>query len=102
MFVLIQPYLLCNNNSDLRKAAQKLVNEKPVYRVSLQRLEENYTRRALKKQKFQFDLQVKGSELKKGIVGPVSLSGTSALVAIADKEEFEQNVPNLFENVWGN
>ena len=88
--------------SDLRKAAQKIVNEKPVYKVSLQRLEENCTRRALKKPKFQFDLQVKGSELKKGIVGPVSLSGTSALVAIADKEEFEQDVPNLFENVWGN
>ena len=88
--------------SDPRKAAQKIVNEKPVYKVSLQRLEENCTRRALKKPKFQFDLQVKGSELKKGIVGPVSLSGTSALVAIADKEEFEQDVPNLFENVWGN
>ena len=88
--------------SDLRKAAQKIVNEKPVYKVSLQRLEENCTQRVLKKRKFQFDLQVKGSELKKGIVGPVSLSGTSALVAIADKEEFEQDVPNLFEIVWGN
>ena len=76
--------------SDLRKAAQKIVNEKPVYKVSLQRLEENCTRRALKKPKFQFDLQVKGSELKKGIVGPVSLSGTSALVAIADKKNLNK------------
>ena len=88
--------------SDLRKAAQKVVNEKPVYKVPLQQLEENCTRRPLKKPKFQFDLQVKGSELKKGIVGPVSLSGTSALVAITNKEEFEQDVRNLFENVWEN
>ena len=67
--------------SDLRNAAQKIVNEKPVYKVPLQQLEENCTRRALKKPK---------------------LSGTSALVAIADKEEFEQEIPDLFENVWGN
>ena len=45
--------------SDLRKAAQKMENEKPVYKVPLQQLEENCTRRALKKPKFQFDLQVK-------------------------------------------
>ena len=38
--------------------------------------------------------------MKKGIVGPVSLSGTLALVAIADKEEFEQAATNLFESVW--
>ena len=54
------------------------------------------------KAKFQFDLQVEVSELKKRLVGPVSLSGSLALVAIADKKEFEQNVPNLFENLWGN
>ena len=88
--------------SDLRKAAQKIVNKKPVYKVPLQQLEENCTRRALKKPKVQFDLQVKGSELKKGNVEPVSLSGTSALVAIADKEENEQDVTKDFENVWGN
>ena len=87
--------------SDLRKAAQKIVNEKPLYKVALQQLEDNCTRRALKKPRFQFDLQVKGSDLKKGVVGPVSLSGTSALVAIADKDELEQDIPNLFENVWG-
>ena len=76
--------------SDLHKAAQKTVDKKSVYKVPLQRLEENCTRRVLKKPKFRFDLQVKGSELKKGIVGPVSL--------------FEQAIPNLFdfENVWGN
>ena len=86
--------------SDLRKAAQKIVNKKPVYKVPLQQLEKNCTRKALRKPKFQFDLHMKGSEVKKGIVGPVSLSGTSALIAIAEEEEFEQNVPNLFENVW--
>ena len=85
--------------SDLRKGAQKIVDKKSMYKVPLQHLEENCTRRILKKPKFQFDLQVKGSELKKGIVGPVSQSGTSALVAITDKEEFEQDVPNRFENV---
>ena len=87
--------------SDLRKAAQKIVNEKPLYKVALQKLEDNCTRRAMKKPRFQFDLQVKGSDLKKGVVGPVSLSGTLALVAIADKDELGQDIPNLFENVWG-
>ena len=87
--------------SDLRKAAQKLVNEKPLYKVALQQLEDNCTQRAMKKPRFQFDLQVKGSDLKKGVVGPVSLSGPSALVAIADKDELGQDIPNLFENVWG-
>ena len=87
--------------SDLRKATQKIVNEKPLYKVALQKLEDNCTRRAMKKPRFQFDLQVKGSDLKKGVVGPVSLSGTSALVAIADKDELGQDIPNHFENVWG-
>ena len=85
--------------SDLRKAAQKIVNEKPLYKVALQQLKDNCTRRAMKKTRFQFELQVKGSDLKKGVVVPVSLSGTSALVAIADKDEIGQDIPNLFKNV---
>ena len=87
--------------SDLRKAAQKIVNEKSLYKVALQQLEDNCTRRAMKNPRFQFDLQVKGNNLKKGVVGPVSLSGTSAPVAIADKDELGQDIPKLFENVWG-
>ena len=83
------------------KAAQKIVNEKPIYKVALQQLEEICTRRAMKKQKFEFDLQVKGSDLRRGAVEPVSKSGTSTPVAIAENDEFEQDVPNLFENAWG-
>ena len=75
--------------SDLRRAAQKIVYKKPVYKVAPLRLEENSTRRALKKPKFQFDLQVKGSELEKS-VGPVSLPGTSAPVPVADKKNFNK------------
>ena len=87
--------------SDLRKAAHKIVNEKPLYKVALQQLEDNCTRREMKKPRFQFDLQVKGTDLKKGVVGPVSLSGTSTLIAIADKDELGQDIPNLFENEMG-
>ena len=53
---------------DLRKAAQKIVNEKPPYKLALQQLEDNCTRRAMKKPRFQFDLHVKGSDFKKGLL----------------------------------
>ena len=34
--------------SDIRKAAKKILNEKPLYKVALQQLEDNCNRRALK------------------------------------------------------
>ena len=92
--------------SDLKKVAQKIVREKyPYHKKSIETLEENCTRRELKKPRFNFDVEIRGtSDLKKPTVGPVSLSGTSAIVAIAEKDEFEgvDDLPNIFDNIWNN
>ena len=50
-------------------------------------------------------MEIRGiSDLKKPTVGPVSLSGTSAIVAFAEKDEFEgaEGLPNFFDNLWNN
>ena len=85
------------------KNAQKLVDDKhPKENESLARLEENLTKRDVKKPHFQFDTTTKSGQKVK-TVGAVSLSGSGALTAIANKEEFSDTFPdmtNLFEGVW--
>ena len=92
--------------SDLKKVAQKIVREKyPYHKKTIETLEENCTRREIKKPRFKLDVEIRGtSDLKKPTVGPVSLSGTSAIVAIAEKDEFEgvEVSPNIFDNLWNN
>ena len=86
-----------------KKIAQKLVDDKhPKEKESLARLEENLTKRDVKKPHFQFDTTTKSGQKVK-TVGAVSLSGSGALTAIANKEEFSDMIPdmtNLFEGVW--
>ena len=56
----------------------------------------------MKKPPFQFDTTTKSGQKVK-TVGAVSLSGSGALTAIANKEEFSDMIPdmtNLFEGVW--
>ena len=89
--------------NDLKKIAQKLVDDKhPKEKESFARLEENLTKRDVKKPHFQFDTTTKSGQKVK-TVGAVSLSGSGALTAIADKKEFADMIPdmtNLFEGVW--
>ena len=89
--------------NDLKKIAQKLVDDKhPKEKESLSRLDENLTKRDVKKPHFQFDTTTKSGQKVK-TVGAVSLSGSGALTAIADKKEFADMIPdmtNLFEGVW--
>ena len=88
---------------DLKKIAQKLVDDKhPKEKESLAQLEENLTKRDVKKPHFQFDTTTKSGKKVK-TVGAVSLSGSAALTAIANKEELSDMIPdmtNLFEGVW--
>ena len=89
--------------NDLKKIAQKLVDDKhPKEKESLARLEENLTKRDVKKPHFQFDTTTKSGQKVK-TVGAVSLSCSGALTAIANKDEFSDMIPdmtNLFEGVW--
>lgn len=89
--------------NDLKKIAQKLVDDKhPNEKESLSRLEENLTKRDVKKPHFQFDTTTKSGQKVK-TVGAVSLCGSGALTAIADKEELSDMIPdmtNLFDGVW--
>ena len=65
-------------------------------------MEEYLTKRDVKKPHFQFDTTTKSGQKVK-TVGAVSLSGSGALTAIANKEEFSDMIPdmtNLFEGVW--
>ena len=84
------------------KNAQKLVDDKHPKEESLARLEENLTKQDVKKPHFLFDTTTKcGQKVK--TVGAVSLSGSGAFTAIANKEEFSDMIPdmtNLFEGVW--
>ena len=89
--------------NDLKKIAQKLVDYKhPKEKESLAQLEENLTKRDVKKPHFQFDTTTKSGQKVK-TVGAVSLSGSAAPSAIANKEELSDMIPdmtNLFEGVW--
>ena len=88
---------------DLKKIAQKLVDDKqPKEKVPLARFEDNLTNRDVKKPHFKFDTTTKSGQKVK-TVGAVSLSGSGALTAIANKEELSDMIPdmtNLFEGVW--
>ena len=89
--------------NDLKKNAQKLVDDKHLKEnESLARLQENLTKRDVKKPHFWFDTTTKSGQKVK-TVGAVSLSGSGALTAIANKEELSDMIPdmtNIFEGVW--
>ena len=89
--------------NNLKKIARKLVDDKhPKERESLAQLEENLTKRDVKKPHFQFDTTTKSGQKVK-TVGAASLSGWAALSAIANKGEISDMIPditNLFESVW--
>ena len=81
---------------DIQFMAQKICKDKaPYHSFFLQKLENNLAKREVKRQ-FQFKVE------NQTTVGPLSLSGTHATNAIADKEEFlgRDDIPDLYENVW--
>ena len=75
--------------SDLRKMAQKIINDKSPFEMEfLHRFEQNLSSRDAKRPVFQFKRTAKNA-LQVGTVGAVSLSGSGALTVIADKEELK-------------
>ena len=81
--------------NDLKKIAQKLVDDNhPKEKESLAQLEENLTKRDVKKPHFQFDTTTKSGQKVK-TVGAVSLPGSAALTAIANKEELSDMIPDM-------
>ena len=75
--------------SDLRKMAQKIINDKSPFEMEfLHRFEQNLSSRDAKRPVFQFTRTAKNAQ-QFGTVGAVSLSGSGALTVIADKEELK-------------
>lgn len=82
--------------TDLKKWVEKLIREKnPDYvDMCIRRLESNLTDREVKKPSFKF-------KIEKNKCGPISLSGSEAAVAIADRDELGTDIQsNLFDGVW--
>ena len=74
--------------NDLKKIAQKLVDDKhPKEKESLAQLEENLTKRDVKKPPFQFDTTTKSGKKVK-TVGAVSLLGRQHLQQLPTKKSF--------------
>ena len=71
--------------------------------MAIRQLEENLTRRVVKRPYFQFNVTHKSWSLV-GTVGSVSLVSGNALAVIADKEELldakKGSIGDLFEGVW--
>ena len=92
--------------TDLRKMAQKITDDMhPHEKFSIQRFEENLTRRGPKSHFFHFTTVSIGGTDKAGKVGAVSLSGICAPTAIADREEMKDastEIEDLFEGVGKN
>ena len=89
--------------TDLRKMAQKVTDDMhPHEKFTIQRFEENLTRRGARKPFFHFTTVSIGGTDKAGKVGAVSLSRICALTVIADKEETKEagtEIEDLFEGV---
>ena len=62
----------------------------PHEKFTIERCEENLTRRGAKKRFSHFSLVLIGGTDKAGKVGAVSLSGICALTVVADKEEMKE------------
>ena len=90
--------------SDLRKSAQLIVNEKhPLEKEAIRRFEENLTQRDITKPIFRFTLSYKTNSKGPAVVSAVKMSGQAALTAIADKEELvlkSMDIRDIFDGVW--
>ena len=77
----------------------------PHEKFTIERCEENLTRRGAKKRFFHFSLVLIGGTDKAGKVGAVSQSAICALTVVADNEEMKEastEIEDLFEGVWKN
>lgn len=90
--------------SDLKKLATEILTIKhPWEKESIRVFEKNLTMREIKKPKFEFKISESKSGRHKCTVGQISLSGTAALTAIADKVELMEASPemtDIFDGIW--